>query len=308
MKIFVTGATGVIGKRIVPLLVQRGHRVTGVSRSPRKSSELARAGAEAVQVDLFDLDAVRAAVKGHDAVINLATSIPPSSKVFLPWAWRTNNKIRRYVSANVSAAATQTGVERLLQESFAPIYADGGDQWITETSPVKPVRYNRTVLDAERAASNFSASGRAGIILRFAGFYGPDSDFASDQIDLVRKGWAPVLGSPDGYIPLVSHDDAARAVVQLLNAPAGTYNVVDDDPLTKRECYLSLARVLRVEPPRFPPAWIFHLLGSLGELLSRSQRISNQKLRSFGWAPKYPSAREGWKAVVADLPHVTHRS
>ncbi|HZE09461.1 MAG TPA: NAD(P)-dependent oxidoreductase, partial [Gemmatimonadaceae bacterium] len=198
MKIFVTGATGVIGRRAVPLLVQRGHRVTAVARSPQKSSELARVGADPVQVNLFDLDAVRAAVKGHDAVINLATSIPASSKVFLPWAWRTNSKVRRYVSANISAAASQTGVERLLQESFAPIYADGGDKWLTETSPVKTVRYNRAVLDAERAASNFSASGGTGIILRFAGFYGPDSDFTHDQIDLVRKGWAPVLGSPEG--------------------------------------------------------------------------------------------------------------
>ncbi|MGH7652849.1 MAG: NAD-dependent epimerase/dehydratase family protein [Gemmatimonadaceae bacterium] len=302
MKIFVTGATGVIGRRAVPLLVQRGHHVTGVSRSPQKSSELARAGAEPVQVDLFDLDAVRAAVKGHDAIINLATSIPPSSKVFLPWAWRPTGRIRRYVSANVASAARQTGVERLLQESFGPIYASGGDKWLTETSPVKPVRYNRTVLDAERAASNFSASGGTGIILRFAGFYGPDSDFTRDQIDLVRKGWAPVLGSADGYIPLVTHDDAARAVVHLLSAPAGTYNVADDEPLTKRECYQSLARLLRVEKLRFPPPWIFHLLGSLGELLSRSQRISNQKLRSTGWAPKYSSAREGWKATLADIP------
>jgi NAD dependent epimerase/dehydratase family enzyme len=77
--------------------------------------------------------------------------------------------------------------------------------------------------------------------------------------------------------------------------------VADDAPLTKRECYESLARVLRVQKLRFPPPWIYHLLGSLGELLSRSQRISNQKLRSTGWTPKYPSIREGWKAVVAEL-------
>src|SRR4051812_8122128 len=221
MKIFVTGATGVIGRRAVPLLIQRGHAVTGVSRSPQKSSELARSGAEPVQVDLFDIDAVRAALKGHDAVINLATSIPSSSKIFLPWAWRATGRIRRYVSANIASAARQVGVERVLQESFAPIYASAGDKWITETSPVKPVRYNRTVLDAERAASNFSEAGGSGIILRFAGFYGPDSDLTIDQINMVRKGWAPVLGSPEGYIPVVSHDDAARAVVQLVNAPAG---------------------------------------------------------------------------------------
>ncbi len=302
MKVFVTGATGVIGSRVVPLLIQRGHQVTGVARSSEKSAELARMGAEPVQLDLYDLDQVKAALKGHDAVINLATHIPPSSMALLPWAWRENSRVRRYVSANMAAAAKHVGAERLIQESFAPIYASAGDQWIVETSPVKPVRYNRTVLDAERAASGFGASGGKGIILRFAFFYGPDGDYTHDTIKMVRKGWAPMLGSPDGYISSVSHDDAARAVVAVLTAPGGIYNVSDDEPLRKREFFESLARALRVDPPRYPPSWVGRLLGSLGEMFSRSQRISNQKLRGLGWAPKYPSARQGWRDVVANLP------
>src|SRR4051812_21224586 len=121
MKIFVTGATGVIGRRAIPLLIQRGHHVSGVSRSAEKGGELARMGAEPVEVDLFDLEKLKGALRRHDAVINLATHIPPSSKSMMPWAWRENSRIRRYVSANIAAAAKHVGAERLIQESFAPI-------------------------------------------------------------------------------------------------------------------------------------------------------------------------------------------
>jgi 2-alkyl-3-oxoalkanoate reductase len=298
MKVFVTGATGVIGRRVIPLLIQRGHEVTGASRSVEKSAELALMGAEPVQLDLFDLDKLKAAVKRHDAVINLATAIPPSSTALIPFAWRENSRVRRYISANVAAAAKHAGVGRLVQESFAPIYASAGDQWLIETSPIKPARYNRAVVDAERAAAGFAETGGKAVVLRFAFFYGPDSDFTLDIVQMVRKGWAPLLGSPDGYISSVTHDDAARAVVSVLTAPSGLYNVSDDDPLRKREFYETLAHALRVRPPKYPPSWLWRVLGSVGETLSRSQRVSNQKLRSIGWAPKYPSAREGWKDLV----------
>jgi nucleoside-diphosphate-sugar epimerase len=302
MKIFVTGATGVVGRRVVPLLVQRGHGVTGVSRSPKKSDELARVGAEPLQLNLFDLDKVKAALKGHDIAINLATAIPPSSKALLPWAWRETTRIRRYVSANIAAAARHVGAERVIQESFAPIYVSAGDEWLTEMSPVKPTRYNRSVLDAERAALGFAVSGGKAIVLRFGWFYGPDSDFSTDVITMLRKGWAPVLGSADAYFSSLSHDDAARAVLGVLNAPSGIYNVADDQPVRKRELFESLAQILRVDPPRFPPSWLANIAGPVGKILARSQRISNEKLRSVGWSPKYATALDGWKDVIRSLP------
>jgi nucleoside-diphosphate-sugar epimerase len=298
MKIFMTGATGVIGRRAVPLLIQRGHRVTAVTRSRAKGDEIAKTGAQPLELDLYDLDKVRAAVRGHDTIINLATSIPPSSRALLPWAWRETAKIRRYVSANLAAAARGSDVGRIVQESFAPIYASNGEQLITETSRVKPSRYNRTALDAERAATEFGARDGVGVVLRFAVFYGPDSDFTLDTIRMVRKGWAPVLGSPEAYISSVSHDDAASAVVSAVTTPGGIYNVVDDEPLKKRDFYYSLARALKVDPPKFPPGFLSHLLGSVAEMLSRSQRISNAKLRAAGWAPRYRSARDAWSALV----------
>jgi nucleoside-diphosphate-sugar epimerase len=302
MNVFVAGATGVIGRRVVPLLIGEGHRVTAVARTPRKAAPLARAGATLVEVDLFDAAAVHRAVAGHQAVVNLATHIPPSSRTFVPGAWRENDRIRRFASANLAQAALAAGAERFVQESFAPIYPDCGDAWIDESTPARPTRYNRSTLDAERAAERFSRGGGAGVVLRFAFFYGPDSDFVLDMIRLVRKGWAPALGRPEGYLSSVAHDDAATAVAAALGVPAGIYNVVDDEPLPRRAAFDSLAESLGVPPPKFPPIWLRYLAGSLGETLARSQRISNRKLRgASGWAPRYPSLREGWPAVIAAL-------
>lgn len=298
VNILVAGATGVVGRRAIPLMLEKGHRVSAVARSPANRAALEQLGAAPLEVDLFDLAKVRTAARGHDVVVNLASSIPPSSKSFLPWAWRENTRVRRYVSANLAAAAKEAGAERLIQESFAPTYLDAGDDWIEESWPVKPPRYNRGILDAERAAAQFGATGATATVLRFGYFYGPDSDFVHDTIRMLRKGWAPCLGSPDAYISSISHDDSASAVMAALTAPGGTYNVADDEPLKKREFYNSLADALGVQHPRFPPRWLSHITGSLGEMLSRSQRISNRKLRSVGWAPGYPSVRAGWPYAI----------
>jgi nucleoside-diphosphate-sugar epimerase len=301
VKVFVTGATGVIGRRLVPILRRTGHDVTGVARSTASRDELERHGAAAVNVDLVDSQAVARVVAGHDAVINLATHIPHSSAaIFLPWAWRENDTLRRVASSAIADACIATGVPRFIQESFAPVYPDRGDQWVDERTPISPVRYNRTIADAEASAERFTRSGRLGIVLRFGAFYGPDARQTRDLIAWVKKGWAPVPGLPDAYVSSVSHDDAAAAVAAAVTLPAGTYNVVDDQPVTRREFVDSLADALRVNRPKLPPTWIMPLLGSLGELLGRSIRISNTKLRSSShWSPIYPSVREGWPAVLA---------
>jgi nucleoside-diphosphate-sugar epimerase len=109
----------------------------------------------------------------------------------------------------------------------------------------------------------------------------------------------PYLGRPDAYVPLIRHEDAAAAVVAALSVPAGVYNVVDDEPLTRRELGGAIARALRVKAPRMLPAWLAKLGGPAAETIARSLRISNRKLRdAAGWAPRYPSAREGWRLAV----------
>jgi nucleoside-diphosphate-sugar epimerase len=302
-RIFVTGATGVIGRRVVPSLVAAGHDVTAVGRSAEKLDAVRRMGAAGVLLDVFDADATTRAVAGHDVVINLATHMPSSStRMFLPGSWRENDRVRRVASGILVDAAIAGGATRFIQESFAPIYADRGDEWIDESAPVATARYNRTVLDAERSAERFTESGRIGVVVRFAAFYGPDAFHLADMIKVVRRGWSPLPGSPRAYFSSIHHDDAASAVVATLGARAGIYNVTDDEPLRRREYADSLASALGVGPPKFAPTWLVRLAGSMGELLSRSLRMSNRKLRSeCRWAPTYYSVREGWRAVVPAL-------
>ncbi len=303
MKVFVTGATGVVGRRAVPLLVQAGHEVTAVARTAEKAAALEKAGARPVQVDLFDADGARRAVAGHDAVVNLATHIPRSTTaMMLPWSWRENDRIRREASAVLVDAALAAGASRFVQESFAPMYPDRGDQWIDEGVPPDPARYNRSTLDAERSAARFAKSGGAAVVLRFGGFYGPDASHVPDLIKFTRKGMMALPGRPEAYFSSLSHDDAASAAVAALGVEGGIYNVADDEPLTRRAFFDVIAEGLGVPTPRPQPAWMAKLMGSLGELLSRSVRLSNRRFRqASGWAPRYPSPREGWPALLAEM-------
>ncbi len=300
LRIFVAGGTGVIGRRVVPVLVRAGHNVCAASRSEEGQKRLEAQGAAAVPVDLFDVDDVRRIIGNQDVVINLATHIPSSTaKMLLPWAWRENDRVRREVSANLADAARSAGADCLIQESFAPIYEDAGDRWIDESWAVRPAPYNRTVLDAERAAARFTKHGGRGVVLRFAYLYGRDSFATREMVRAVRKGTNPLFGPPDAFISSVSHDDAAAAVVAAVHVPGGTYNVSDDEPITRREWSTSLAKVLGVAPPRPLPGLLAKLGGATVELLSRSQRISNRKLRDHSdWAPATPCIRDAWPALV----------
>ena len=302
MNVFVTGATGVIGRRVVPLLLARGHAVTVATRANGRRPIIGGGQVGTRQVDLFDPATLAPALRGQDAVINLATHMPPSSaRMLFRRAWRETDRIRREGARNLVRAALESDVGRLLQESFAPAYPDRGDAWIDESVPLEPGAYNRTLLDAEASARSFSAAGRRGVILRFAAFYGPDSYPLKDLLKAIRLGWAPLPGSPHGFISSVSHDDAASAVVAALDAPAGAYNVADDEPV-RRDVYAgTLAGLIGAGPPRFPPAWATPLFG-VARALARSLRISNRRLREeTGWRPRYPSVREGLAPTLREM-------
>jgi len=300
MRIFLTGATGVIGRRVVPLFAAGGHDVTAVVRSPEKAPAFMRSGArQTVSLDLFDEKAVRRALAGHDVVVNLATHVPhTATRMFLPGAWRENDRLRHLASRLLAGVALDLGVQRFVQESFALAYGDHGANWIDESAPLMPERYNKTVLDAERSAQLVSGRGRTGVALRFAAFYGPDSPLLHGMINMVQHGVVPIVGSPDAYIPMVSHHDAATATVTALDLPAGAYNVVDDEPLTHREFADTLATAVGARRPRLPPEWLTVVGGSVARTMARSLRVANTKLRASGWEPKFPSVREGWNEAV----------
>jgi nucleoside-diphosphate-sugar epimerase len=299
--VFVAGGTGVLGRRALARLVEDGHAVTAIARGDAKAAEVRAAGATPVTVDLFDADAVRAAVAGHEVVVNLATAIPPLGAAWKPSAWRTNARIRSEGAANLVDAALAAGATRYVQESIAFAYADGGDAWLDESSPLDPGGPTASMLDAEAAAARFAAAGGAAVVLRFGAFHAPESGHLHDQIRMARRGMVPAPGRPAAWIPTIAIDDAARAVAAALDAPAGTYDVVDAEPMTRAEQAAVLAQAVGRERLRPMPGILTALGGKGLRTLARSQRVSGRALRAAtSWRPGHPSAHAAWAATIAE--------
>ncbi len=302
MKIFVAGATGVAGRRTVRLLVAAGHRVTAVARSAEKAALVRTLDATPVRVDLFDAGAVRRAVEGHEVIVNLATRIPPLSRSMLPGAWSENARIRAHTPSNFVDAGVATGASRYIQESLAFIYPDRGDDWIDEDVAVDPPPHARSTLVAEDRVERFTDAGGSGVVLRFGQFYAPDASHTASWIRLARRGLSPFVGPPLAFMPLVHADDAAASVLAALDAPAGTYNVVDDEPLTQGQLANALADSVRRDGLRFPPGSLLRIGGAKVRMLMRSQRVSNQRFRDVTmWRPRWRTALEGFPAVVREM-------
>jgi nucleoside-diphosphate-sugar epimerase len=304
MKVFVAGATGVLGSRVVKMLTDAGHEVTAVARSERKERMIEELGARPVRLDLFDASAVRSAVEGHEVVMNLATHIPPTSKMAMARAWKENDRIRTEVSRTLVDAALAAGVDRYVQESIGFFYVDSGDRWIDESTPLDLPKHAQTSIVAEREAMRFAESGRAGVALRFAMFYCPDSEQTQQQIEMARRGISPFFGPRETYQTLVHVDDAATGVLAALAAPSGIYNVAENEPLTKGDAAAILAEAVGRKRLRTVPSVALSATPATRALL-RSQRVSNRAFRdATAWEPRYPSVREGIPATVHELEHV----
>ena len=297
MRILIAGGTGVLGTPSVAGLVAAGHDVSAVARRPESRAAVQAAGATPVSLDLYDAAAVRAAAGGSDVVINLATRIPAPPAAARLKAWADNDRLRRDASRILAGAALDAGA-RFVLESFAPTYRDNGAEWITEEHPLDPVAQTRTVVDAEASAALVTNGGGIGVVLRFGLFYGAAD--AQRWLDTAAKGLLMLPGPGDRYSSMIYVPDAAAAVVASVGLPAGAYNVVEDDPVTRTEHARILAGVLGRSGLRPLPA----ATGRLPVLraLARSHRISNAKLReTSGWSPTASSVREGWPLVLAAL-------
>jgi UDP-glucose 4-epimerase len=295
-EIIIIGATGVVGWRSVRRLVRDGHRVTAVTRSLRGRRVVEGLGARSVTADVFDTAALRTAFAGTDVVVNLLTSIPSAERMLAPGAWDANDRLRREASAAIARAAAAAGATRLVQESLGLLYADGGDRWLDEHSPVAPAGPAATALTAERNAAELF--GGDVVVLRFGIFMGPDSALTAAELDEARAGVALRIGRGAARVPTVWLDDAAAAVAAAIDVAPGVYNVVDDDPPTREELEAALAVAagrseLRVEVAAPAPQI---------EPLARSLRLSNRRLRAASaWAPAVRAGLDGW-ARIAPAP------
>ena len=294
MKVFVAGATGVVGTRTVTLLLAAGHQVTGLARSAEKADLLARQGARAVRASLFDPDALGRAMAGHDAAVNLATHIPVGAAAINARAWREDDKIRTEGSRVLVDAALRQEAGRLVQEAVTFVYPGRGDEWITEeTVPEPNPRSQAATMAATAQAARFTAGGGSGVLLRFGQFYAPDRASAG-VLTRARAGKPVVLGKPGGWLSPLHPDDAAAAVVAALGCAPGIYNVAEP-PVRRSEWAAAIGAAAGTGPARFYPALLQKLAGPRAEPLTRSQRVDSAKFAAAaGWVPLSRSTQGGW--------------
>jgi nucleoside-diphosphate-sugar epimerase len=307
MQCFMTGATGALGGPTVRALVAAGHDVRGVARSEAKAAQLRDAGAEPVAVDLFDHDGLVDAVAGSDAILHLATNVPPLAKVGLLPAWKTHNRLRTETTRHLLDAARIHDVGRFVKESVTFAYPDRGVAWIDETVPVdESIKPLAPTIEGERLVEAYDGAGGVGVVLRFGLFYGPQARAVDEALRTAKVRRFPWPGPEDAYLSSIHLDDVATAVVAALDVPGGTYNVVDDDPVTKRAYVDAFGAAFDLPRLRLLPTRTVRTLGgSGGRMYTSSQRVSNRKFRdATGWAPAYRSARQGWDAIgVARQEH-----
>jgi nucleoside-diphosphate-sugar epimerase len=304
MNVFITGATGVLGRVVTRLLVDGGHNVRVLARNERSKARLRETRAKVVEASLFDPSSLRPAVKKCDAVLHLATRIPPPRQARRREAWRENDRIRTEGTRNLVDAAIEAGVPAFVYPSIVFFYPDRGAEWIDAGTRPDPLPLLQSSLQAEAEVERFTRAGNRGIVLRMGGFYGPTASTTHDMLRLARYGIAMLFGSSKAYQPLIWVDDAALAVIDSLpRAAAGIYDVVDDEPLQRNELASALAEIVGRKRLVRPPTFLLRLLaGKDAMFLTRSQRVSNRKFKdATGWTPMVPSARDGLR-LLAILP------
>ena len=301
MRVFVTGATGAIGPYAVRALIDAGHQVSAMVRTREKAGEVAELGAVPVFVSIFDRDGLVRAFAGHDAVVNLATAIPSTFSYPFPRAWRANARIRTEGTAAVAEAAAAAGVGRIVQESIALAYPSrpSRTELITEDVPLDLYPVVRSTAVSENTIARFTRAGGTGVVLRFGLFYGPGSSQNHDMLMMAKAGVRVVYGPPDGYYSPIHLADAGRAVLAALQAPAGVYNIVDDEPITKRDYGQAMSDAVGRRPLIGAPGRLIGLAGQNMAAVMRSEPVSNKRFKdATGWRPHYPNARIGWRATA----------
>jgi nucleoside-diphosphate-sugar epimerase len=306
MRLFVAGGSGVLGRRLVPQLVERGHQVTATTTSPAKLDLVAELGADSILMDALDAGSVGEAVAmaKPDVIVHQLTGISrahagkPDFKHFDRW-FAPTIRLRTEGTDNLLAAAEAVGVRHVVVQGYACWNGLRQGGWVkTEDDPLDPLE--GTAAQGTMAALQHleSAVGRAGgAVLRYGGFYGPGA--SDDQVELVRKRQFPLVGSAGGHSSWVHLDDAAVATVLAVEQHAvGVFNVVDDDPAPASEWLPYLAESVGAKPPRHVPVWLARLLaGDVAvAMMTEGRGFSNAKAkRELGWQLRYPSWRQGFK-------------
>jgi len=304
MRVFVAGGTGVIGRRLVPQLVARGHQVTATTTSAGKLGLLEQLGADGIVMDGLDAVMVGEAVAaaGPDVVVNQMTALSVAHAGKLnprkpDRFFAITNRLRSEGTDHLLAAAEATGVCHFVAQSVAIFNGVREGGWVkTEEDPLEVEEVAKAITLCEEVVLR-----AGGVVLRYGGLYGAGAN--DDQLKFVRKRMFPLIGGGTGYMSWVHVDDAASATVLALeNKAKGAFNIVDDEPAPVSEWLPYFAECVGAKPPRRIPAWLARLL--VGEMMvgvmTEGRGFSNAKAkRELGWQPRYSSWRQGFKEELA---------
>jgi nucleoside-diphosphate-sugar epimerase len=316
MRIFVAGASGAIGKQLVPRLVDRGHEVVGTTTSARKADALRALGVQPVVVDVLDAEAVGRAVSeaAPDVVAHQATALAAVAGSLRKFdeAFAQTNRLRTEGTDNLLAAAKAVDARKFVAQSYAGWpYAREGAAVKDENDPLdpNPASNARQTMAAIRHLEQTVVAAN-GTVLRYGGFYGPGTSLAEggEMLEPLRRRLFPVVGSGAGIASFVHIEDAARATMLAIErGEPGLYNIVDDDPAPTSEWLPFLAEVVGAKPPRHVPLWLGKLMAGeqLAMMMTEGRGASNAKAkRELGWKLVYRSWREGFVEGLDEVGHL----
>ena len=308
MRVFVAGAGGAVGRRLVPQLIKAGHEVIGTTRSESKRQELWNLGAEPVVVDALNATAVGESVAkaAPDVVVHQLTALSGTSNLRnFDRTFAATNALRTKGTDNLFAAASGCGVRRFVAASYTGWpYARVGGPIKSETDPLdpQPPIQQRASLAAIKHMEEVTLSAPlVGVVLRYGMFYGPGA--SEEMVAAIRKRMLPVVGNGGGVWSMLHVDDAASAVVAALDAGEGVYNIVDDEPTRTGELIPELAAIVGAKPPRHVPVWLGRLLAgeAVVSMLTQARGASNAKAkRELNWTPTWASWRDGFRHGLSD--------
>ena len=304
MRVFVTGASGAIGSRLVPRLVEAGHEVVGTHRQAGHAERVRTFGAQPLALDVLDARAVREAVlrSEPEAIVHQATALSDIDFKHFDRSFAQTNRLRTDGTDALLSAAREAGVRRFVAQSYASMrYARSGGPVKTEDDPLDtdPVPAMRETIAAMRHLDE-AVTGAGGIALRYGAFYGAAND---GLIEPVRRRLFPIVGDGGGFTSFIHLDDAAAATLLALDHDGSAiFHVVDDEPAPARDWLPVLAEALGAKPPRRVPRWMARLFAGEAAVMigTESRGASNAKAkRELGWELLHPSWREGFVAAYA---------
>lgn len=316
MRVLVAGGTGVVGRRLVPLLVSAGHHVVAGTTSSGKLAAVEKTGADAVVLDVLDAENTRQVVRDvkPDVIVHQATALSAMGSKIRRWdkIFDKTNELRTVGTSNLLAAARMVGVERFVAQSFCGWpFARTGSMVKNEDDPLDPypaAPFRRTC-EAIKRLEGMVTDLPGGVVLRYGGLYGPDTSLAPGgaQVEAIRKRQFPVVGDANGLFSFLHVDDAATATLAALTRGEGIYNIVDDEPAAARDWLPYLAELVGAKPPMHVPTWVARLMAGEAAVVLMTQARGGSNLRArreLQWTPAFASWRQGFRAELGSVPVV----